>query len=58
MVAIQIFSDLTGWHSHVHAITREGLFKRNGAFIRIINVNMEQRTVAGRERMFDLLLQK
>jgi len=28
--AIQTFGDLTGWHSHIHAIVSEGLIRRDG----------------------------
>jgi len=56
--AIQTFGDLIGWHSHVHAIVNEGLFKRDGFFIRVVNVDMERCTEAWRERVFDLLLRE
>jgi len=56
--AIQTFSDLMGWHSHVHAIVSEGLFKRDGFFIRITKVDMERCTEIWRDRVFDLLLRE
>jgi hypothetical protein len=56
--AIQTFGDLIGWHSHVHAIVSEGLFKRDGFFIRITKVDMERCTEIWRDRVFDLLLRE
>ena len=53
---IQTFGDLMGWHSHVHTIVSEGLFKRDGFFIRITKVDMERCKEIWRERVFDLLL--
>ena len=37
--AVQTFGDLINWHSHVHAIVSEGLFKRDGFFIRVVKVD-------------------
>jgi hypothetical protein len=54
--AIQTFGDLMGWHSHVHAIVSEGLFNRDGFFIRITKVDMERCTEMWRDRVFELLL--
>ncbi len=56
--AIQTFGDLMGWHSHIHAIVSEGLFKRDGFFIRITKVDMERCAEMWRERVFDLLLRE
>ena len=56
--AIQTFGDLIGRHSHGHAIASEGLFKRDGFFIRVVQVDMERCTAAWRERVFDLLLRE
>ncbi len=56
--AIQTFGDLMGWHSPVHAIVSEGLFRRDGFFIRITRVDMERCTESWRERVFDLLLRE
>jgi len=56
--AIQTFGDLMGWHSHIHAIVSEGLFKRDGFFIRITRVDMERCAEMWRERVFDLLLRE
>ncbi|HQG44512.1 MAG TPA: transposase [bacterium] len=56
--ALQTFGDLMGWHSHVHAIVSEGLFKRDGFFIRISKVDMERCTEIWRDRVFDLLLRE
>jgi len=54
--AIQILGDLMGWHSYVHAIVSEGLFKRDGFFIRITKVAMERCTEMWQDWVFDLLL--
>ena len=56
--AVQTFGDLINWNSHVHAIVSEGLFKRDGFFIRVVQVDMERCTAAWRERVFDLLLRE
>lgn len=56
--AVQTFGDLINWNSHVHAIVSEGLFKRDGFFIRVVKVDMERCTAAWRERVFDLLLRE
>ncbi|RPH99325.1 MAG: hypothetical protein EHM72_11355 [Calditrichaeota bacterium] len=54
--AITTFGNLKGRHSHVYAIVSEGLFKRDGFFIRVVQVDMERCTPAWRERVFDLLI--
>ena len=36
--AILTFGDLIGWHSQVHAIVNEVLFRRDGFFVRITRV--------------------
>ena len=58
MGAIQTFGDLIGWHSHVHEIVSEGVFKRDGTFVRVANVNMDQCLAHWQERVFDLLLRE
>ena len=41
---IQTSGGLIGWHSHMPAIISEGVFKRDGAFIRVVKVDMERCT--------------
>ena len=47
-----------GWHRNMHAIVSEGLFKRDGFFIRISKVDMDRCTEAWRARVLDLLLRE
>ena len=56
--AIQTFGDLMGWHGHIHAIVSEGLFRRDGFFIRISKVDMERCAEMWREKVFNLLLRE
>ena len=56
--AIQTFGDLMGWHSHIHAIVSEGLFRWDGFFIRISKVDMERCAEMWREKVFNLLLRE
>ena len=54
--AIQTFGDLIGGHAHVHAIVSEGVFRDDGAFVSVPELDMAGCLARWQESVFELLL--
>ena len=59
MVAtVQTFGDLIHWHPHVHAIISEGVFRKDGTFINVLNLDLSLCVARWQKKVFALLVRK
>jgi hypothetical protein len=54
--AVQTFGDLVHWHSRVHTIVAEGVFKPSGHFVHIPDIWLHRAIEIWQEKVFALLL--
>ncbi len=59
MVAtVQTFGDLIHWHPHVHAIISEGVFRKDGTFVGVPELDLSTCVARWQKKVFALLVRK